>query len=148
MDWWIWIVAACVLGIAEMLIPLDFYLLFLGAAAFIVGLLVALFEQLGMAELAWLQWALFAGIALLLLVFGRRLARRYIDTSEGLGNASEIEGQEVEIQARIGVGDTGRGLAKGTSWNVRNLDDTPLEAGDRCQVVRRAGLTLDVNKVR
>ena len=144
MEWWIWLVLACALGIAEMIIPLDFYLLFLGGSALTVGLVTASLEPVGVAPQAGWQWLLFALIAPILLVFGRGLAWRYIHGSDPSAAGHDIEDQEIEVQDRIAVGETGRGLAKGTSWTIRNLGEKTLEAGDRCQVLSRDGLTLSV----
>ena len=72
MGWWGWIVAGALLLAAELMIPTDFFLVFLGVAALAVGLV-------GLAGIdlpTWGQWLLFAAIALVLLVGVRRPLQR------------------------------------------------------------------------
>ena len=67
MAWWFWIVLGAVLLAAEVIIAADFYLVFFGIAALVVGLLAVFGVELPV----WSQWLLFAGLAIAGLVVYR-----------------------------------------------------------------------------
>jgi membrane protein implicated in regulation of membrane protease activity len=63
-QWWGWIVVGALLLSSELFVPTDFFLVFLGVAALLVG-------GVGLTGLAlpiWAQWLLFAALSLVLLV--------------------------------------------------------------------------------
>ena len=68
MPWWGWVTVGALLLAAEMtIVDLEFYLVFLGASAFLVGMP-------GLAGLPlpyWLQWIVFAFLSIASLVFFR-----------------------------------------------------------------------------
>ena len=60
MQWWAWIaVGAILLGSEMAFVDAQFYLVFIGSAALIVGLL----DLAGCMPAEWLQWTLFAVLA-------------------------------------------------------------------------------------
>ena len=69
MPWWVWLLIGILLFTTEvMVVDLEFYLIFIGLAAIIVGLL-----DLGdMPWQPWAEWLSFFGIALVSLYFFRR----------------------------------------------------------------------------
>src|SRR5471030_2849286 len=71
MQWWAWIaVGAILLGSELTLVNAQFYLVFLGISALVVGLL----EVTGLIAADWLQWATFAVIAVIsMLTFRNRI---------------------------------------------------------------------------
>src|SRR6202521_4876145 len=74
MQWWAWIaVGAVLLGSELAFVDAQFYLVFVGAAALVVG-----FLSLARADLAvWLQWLIFAALAVSSMVgFRRRIYER------------------------------------------------------------------------
>src|ERR1700726_2329317 len=74
MQWWAWIaVGAILLGSELAFVDAQFYLVFVGSSAFVVGML-----QLAGLELAgWLQWLIFAALAVAsMLTFRRRIYER------------------------------------------------------------------------
>ena len=69
MQWWAWIaVGAILLGSELTLVNAQFYLVFLGVSALIVGVLQ--FTRLVTAD--WLQWTIFAVIAVVSMFTFRR----------------------------------------------------------------------------
>jgi membrane protein implicated in regulation of membrane protease activity len=69
MAWWIWIVLGAILLGAEVVIAADFWLVFFGASAFILGLVGAFGITLPLP----VQWLLFAAVAVLgVWLFGGR----------------------------------------------------------------------------
>ena len=74
---WGWIVVGAALLGAELLVPSDFFLVFLGLAALAVGLV----GFVGPTLPAWAQWTLFAVLAVVSLVgFRRRVRARFAQT--------------------------------------------------------------------
>ena len=74
MTWWGWIIAGAILLGAELaFVSAQFYLMFIGIAAILVGLAALV---LPLPE--WLEWALFAVLALVSMVtFRSRIYRRF-----------------------------------------------------------------------
>jgi membrane protein implicated in regulation of membrane protease activity len=85
MQWWAWIAVGAVLLVLELtLIAADFYLVFLGIAALVIGILTLT----GIVTAAWLQWLVFAALAAFSMVTFRRwvyerLRRKLPDMKSG-----------------------------------------------------------------
>ncbi len=70
MAWWLWSIFGLALLAAELLVPTGFFVFFFGVSGVLVGSLVGI----GWVEDPWIEWVLFSGLAIvLLLVFRRRL---------------------------------------------------------------------------
>lgn len=141
MPWWGWIVVGAVLLASEMVVTTQFYLVLLGAAALVMGLL-------GMAGLEgpiWMQWVQFGALSVFFFVaFRRRVWRRVMERQDKL---KEPLIDEVGVaEEAIPPGGTGRIELRGSFWTVRNQGNTPLEAGARARVVRVDGLFLHVER--
>jgi len=137
MAWWAWILAGLVLLGLELALG-TFYLVFLGIAAIIVGLLA----MFGASGPLWLEWMLFiafsAGLVLLLRkpLLGRLKIRsdpRDIDTLVGVA--------AVAIDT-IPPGGIGKVEMRGTVWTAHNASREPLARGERCRVEWVQGLSL------
>ena len=74
MAWWAWMVLGIgLLGVEMFLIDAQFYLVFIGLSAAIVGLL----GLVGVELPAWTQWLVFAVLAVVaMLAFRRRMVSR------------------------------------------------------------------------
>lgn len=139
MEWWVWlIVGFCLLGV-EIFAPTGFYLFMFGVSAVLVGGLVAL----DLGGPAWLQWGLFAILAILQMLFLRKHVIKVLKSKEP-GTASEIVGAEVVLDGQIPAGGEGRGELRGTTWRVKNAGTAALSAGARIRVNEVNGLTLIV----
>jgi membrane protein implicated in regulation of membrane protease activity len=139
MPWWGWIVVGAVLLGAEIVVPTDLYLLFLGLSALAVGLLGAF----GLDAPASVQWALFGAFSVISLVFFRsRVRARFTERGRDPRVDDTLVG-EVAIPAEtLAPGATGRAELRGTVWTVRNAGSSPLPAGSRARVERVEGLLL------
>jgi membrane protein implicated in regulation of membrane protease activity len=140
MQWWAWItVGAILLGSELTFVNAQFYLVFVGGAALVVGLL-----DLAGAPLAdWTQWVLFAVLAAVSLVgFRRRLyARLYRKLPVfNLGP----EGELVILPQALPPGESCRLEHRGSTWSAVNGGETTIPAGKHAQIVRVDGLTLVV----
>ena len=136
MAWWGWIVAGGLLLAAELLVPADFYLVFLGVSALAVGGLAALGLQP-----SWLQWVLFAVFAAASTVAFRRSVRgRFREESGAVRD--NLVGEWAVLSQTLAPGAHGSAELRGTVWNVRNAGEAPLAAGTRARVERVEGLLL------
>jgi membrane protein implicated in regulation of membrane protease activity len=141
MQWWAWIaVGAILLGSELAFVDAQFYLVFVGTSAFIVGMLQL--TGLGMPE--WLQWLVFAATAATsVLTFRRRIyerMRRKLPAMKG-GPAGEI----ITLPTELSPGETCRLEYRGGSWSAINGGKAAIPAGARARIDRVDGLTLVVH---
>ncbi len=138
MDWIIWLVAACILGVGEMHQG-GFYLLPFAAGA---GL-AALVSLLGVGAL--LSAILF--VLTSVIVFGalRPVARRHRRLPPAIRTgAAALVGRRAMVLERI-ANDEGVGCVKidgGEVWTARSYDeDEVIDVGERVEVVEIRGAT-------
>jgi len=143
MPWWGWIVVGGVLLAAELfVVPTDFFLVFLGVAAILVGGVAWLAPGLSASA----EWALFAALAIALLVgFRRRLKARMAGAPPPRVDDTLV-GERGVAQAGIAASGEGRIELRGTTWSARNLGEVAIEPGTSVRVERVEGLTLCVRK--
>ena len=137
MTWWGWTIAGAILLGGELLfVNAQFYLVIIGSAAILVGLASAV---LPLAD--WLQWALFAVLAIVsMLTFRNRIYRRFRATLPEV--ESGPQGGIITLPAALAAGDSCQAEYGGTFWTVRNDSSTPLPAGSRARIVGVQSLTL------
>lgn len=141
MSWWAWMIGGAVLFGAELaFIDAQFYLVFVGSAAMIVGLLVA-----STPVEPWAQWALFAVLSIASMVLFRgRIYRRL------RGHPPEVHtgpgGGVVTLPVALAPGESCQTEHAGSFWTVRNDGEVPLPSGTRARIVRIQGLTLLVHR--
>ena len=141
MPWWGWlVVGVALLGVEMFLLDAQFYLVFLGVSAAIVGLL-ALF---GVVLPEWAQWLLFAALALITMVTFRQRLYRLVRGRTGTVEERLTLGDRVVIPARLEAGQSCRVEYRGSSWTARNVDQLALEAGREAVIAHVDGLTLHV----
>jgi membrane protein implicated in regulation of membrane protease activity len=117
----------------------QFYLVFVGASALVVGILALA----GAATADWLQWLIFAALAVTsLLTFRGRVYERMRRTLPVMrsGPAGEI----VTLPLELPPGETCRLEYRGSSWSAINAGESVIAAGSRARVERVDGLTLVV----
>ncbi|WP_332811397.1 NfeD family protein [Sphingomonas sp.] len=132
---WAWLIAAAVMGIAEILVP-GVFLIWLAAAAAVTGV-VALALPIGPAS----QFALFGLLSLAAVYFGRRIyAANPIESSDPLLNdrATRLIGETLVVVAAIENG-RGRVAVGDTVWPARGAD---AAIGSRVRVTGAEGTAL------
>lgn len=135
--WILWLVAAGVFGIGEMLTTGFFLAPFaLGAA------LAAVTDAVGAGGIA--SWIVFVLVSILSLAIIRPIAKSHIKMPPQIrtGSAALI-GKQAIVLERI-VNDEGVGCVKigGEVWTARSLDDDEvIEKGTRVQVIDIRGAT-------
>jgi membrane protein implicated in regulation of membrane protease activity len=140
MQWWAWIaVGAILLGAELAFVDAQFYLVFLGLPALIVGFLSAA----GAAPAVWLQWLIFAVLAVVSMVgFRRRIYERLRRNLPPVqcGPAGEC----VILAAALSPGESCRIDYRGSSWSAVNGGNAVIAAGASALIERVDGLTLVV----
>lgn len=145
MPWWAWMVIGGGLLATELVIQTDFWLVVLGAAALAMSGLVWLAVWFGLDIPPWWQWLAFAALSVLAAVFVRRRLR---ETFAGAapGVPPEFVGESATARESIEPGGIGAIELRGSTWQARNVGESPLRAGARVRVERVEGLLLDVRE--
>ena len=141
MQWWAWItVGALLLGSELTFVNAQFYLVFVGAAALVVGFL----NLAGALPAVWTQWSLFALLAIVsLLAFRRRVYERIRHSLPDIKLGPK--GETVILPAELPPGGSCRLEFRGCSWNAVNGGRLVIAAGERARIDRVEGLTLVVH---
>jgi inner membrane protein len=141
MQWWAWIAVGAVLLVLELtLIAADFYLVFLGVAALIIGILTLM----GLLPAAWLQWVAFGAVAAVSMVtFRRWVYERLRHKFPGVNSGPA--GQTVVLAEELKPGESCRLEYRGSSWSAINGGTSSIVAGARARIDRVDGLTLVVH---
>lgn len=140
--WILWVIAACVFAVGELLTTGFFLAPFaLGAA------LAAVVEVTGAGELA--AWIVFIVGSLMTLAVIRPIARAHLRTPPQIrtGAAALVDKTAIVLE-RI-VNDEGVGCIKvdGEVWTARAYDhEQPIEAGTRVVIVEIKGATALVTE--
>ena len=138
---WGWMVVGAALLGAELMIPADFFLVFLGLSALVVGLL----GLIGPATPAWAQWTLFGVLSVVSLVgFRRRVRSRFIQTGSDPRVNDTLAGEVAVAREALAPGAIGKAELRGSVWNARNAGRQALAAGQRARVERVEGLVLQL----
>jgi membrane protein implicated in regulation of membrane protease activity len=137
MTWWGWTIAGAILLGAELaFVNAQFYLVFIGSAAILVGL-----ATLGLPLAPWVQWALFAALAILsMLLFRSRVYQRFHGTMPTVNTGPT--GGLIRLQVALGAGESCQAEYGGSFWTVRNDSDTTIPSGSRARIVNVRALTL------
>jgi len=142
MLWWIWVLIAIVLVVAEML-TLDLVLLMLAGGA----LAAALAAELGVDNIV-AQGVVWAVVSLLLLLFLRRWMLQHL----------KLRGKQAQTNAQSYVGRTGVTVTEVTAaggrikflgevWTARSADGTTVPNGTHVTVTQIDGATAVVEAV-
>ncbi len=137
MPWWGWVLAGTLLLGSELFVTTEFYLIFLGFAALVVGL----FLLAGFDPPVWTQWLCFALLAAFFLVGFRRRVWQKLGNSEAPVQ-DRVVGEIATVSERIEPGQQGRAELRGTVWTVRNVGELPLEPGQHARTEDLEGLVL------
>ena len=140
MPWWGWMGIGMLLLAAELfIIEADFYLVFLGVAAALTGLLGLAVP--GMPP--WLQWLAFAMLALVLMVLFRKRVYRLL-RREVADLPNDMLREQVALPDGLPVDGSCRVELRGSTWTARNVGSAPIAPGGTARVVGVEGITLKV----
>ncbi len=140
MTWWAWMVlGAVILGAELFAIDAQFYLVFLGISAALVG--AASLAGIEMAEST--QWLAFALLSLaFFFTFRRALYGKIRGGAPGFQET--ITGDTVSVSGDLATGAEGRAALRGSEWTIRNVGVETIAAGTRAKVVKIDGVILHV----
>ncbi len=139
-DTFIWLGAAAVLAITEMmtynLVTIWFAL---GAVA---AFLLSLFSVP-----VWIQVTAFVFVSAILLIFTKPLVKRKLDAKKIPTNADRVIGAEAVVTQEIDPLN-GSGLVKvfGQVWSAKSEDETEIAVGEKVTVKQIQGVKLVVSK--
>ena len=140
MTWWAWMILGAVLLGAELFaVDAQFYLVFLGVSAAVVGLAALL----GITLPEWAQWLAFAIVSIIFFVTFRKTLYDKL-RSGGAGYQQRYLGEMVTVGDDIAPGGRGRAHYRGSDWNIQNVGESAITAGGQAKVVEVDGLTLKV----
>lgn len=144
MPWWGWmIIGALLLGSELLGVEAAFYLVFIGIAAFVTGLV-----ELAGADLEpWMQWILFSVIAVVLTVFFRKKLYAKL-RGQGVGYETGPAGEVVTVEQALEPGQSGRMAYRGTDWTIVNDSDQAFAPGQRVRIGRVDGLKLNLETIK
>lgn len=141
MPWWGWmIVAVLALAVEMFVFDAQFYLVFFGISAAIVGL----FGLSGINLPDWAQWLALSILAVASMVTFRKRAYELVHRRTGHVEQRLTVGDRVTVPVRLEPSQTCRVDYRGSSWTARNVDERPIEAGHEAIIARIDGLTLMV----
>ncbi len=141
MPWWAWLIVGIgLLGVEMFVIDAQFYLVFLGASATLVGLL----GLAGITTPEWAQWLIFSLLSIVTMVAFRRRLYELVRARSGHVEERLTVGDRVLVPVRLEPGQTCRVDYRGSSWTARNVDEQPIEAGREAAIAQVDGLTLQV----
>lgn len=142
MTWWAWMILGAFLFGAELFaIDAQFYLVFLGLSAALVGALGAL--GIAMPESA--QWLIFAALSLVsMFTFRKALYEKIRGGAPGFH--AGMAGEQLVIPEDLEAGQTIRASFRGSNWTVVNEGTGRITKGDQVRIRRSEGLTLYVGE--
>ncbi len=140
MPWWAWLGTGIVLvGIELVGADLAFYLVFVGAAAMVVGIV----EAAGAELPATGQWLAFAALAVAgMVLFRERLYNRL--RAPGFDNAVAGAAGRVSVAEAVPPGGSTRVGLRGTEWDASNIGATAIAAGTTARVIKVEGNVLQI----
>ena len=131
--WHVWLLAACLIVVVELVLLGSYYLLALAAGAAVVGGVAAFMDLSATAQ--WLIFTLATIIAALLM--------RYLRTPVIKDDVSHMVGALVSVMEAVSP--RGRVVYKSVTWAAESADK--LEKGASARVVGVRGSTLYVTKI-
>jgi membrane protein implicated in regulation of membrane protease activity len=141
MQWWAWIaVGAILLGSELAFVDAQFYLVFVGASALVVGFM----ELAGLLPAIWMQWLLFGALAVFSMVTFRRRIYDRMRSKLPIMKSGPV-GESLVLPAELQPGETCRLEYCGSSWNAINGGKALIVAGQRARIDRVNGVTLVIH---
>ncbi len=136
----VWIIASVVFFIIELATVQ------LATVWFVFGALAALLAAFLGAPL-WLQITLFILVSVLLLIFTRPLAKKWLFRNKEATNSDRCIGRQAAVTEEIdNNAGTGAVRVLGLTWTARSADGAVIPAGRTVTVIRIEGVKLIVER--
>ena len=144
MPWWGWITIGALFLAAEMtFVDLAFYLVFLGASAFVVGL-IGLAGPPAAYWPEWFQWIVFAFLSIASLVFFRQRLYAKLHPPADAKISEGVNGALATATDDIAAGARGSVTLRGATWTAQNTGSQAIPTGSPCRVLSADGLVLKI----
>ena len=141
MAWWSWGILGMALLCVELLaVDAQFYLVLAGVAAILVGLL----GLVGIDLPVYLQWLLFAVLAIATMFTVRGKIYGKLMSNPKLGKIDTDLDQHVVVTQELAPGKSCRLEYRGSGWTALNVGEQAIAAGDSARIDSIEGLTLHV----
>jgi len=138
--WWGWLILGTLLLCAELFaIDAQFYLIFIGIGAIVVGLIGAV----GIDLPGWAQWILFAALSLASMFTIRRQLYEKLRGRAG-GLPPTAAGDRITVGQDVAPGQTCRAEYRGTFWTAVNVGSAPIPSGTVAVIDSIEGLNLRI----
>ena len=143
MAWWGWCIFGVVLlGVELLAVDAQFFLVFAGLAAILVGL----FGLVGLELPVWGQWLAFAVIAVgSMFTLRRQIYVKFM--SKPMGAVSTDVDQRIVLTQDLAPGRSCRIQYRGSGWTALNVGDQPISSGGTARIDSIEGVTLRVRAV-
>jgi len=133
------VVGIGLMGLELMLVDAAFYLLFIGFAACVVGLIA----MVGIDLPIWGQYIAFAALAgLSVMGFREGLYRRLRGGSRSVEQTAK--GRRVRVDRDLAPGQMGRAELQGTWWDAYNIGNELITSNEMATVVTTDGIALNI----
>jgi inner membrane protein len=143
MEWWGWcILGVALLGVELLAVDAQFYLVFAGVAAVVVGLLGLVGLELPIAG----QWLLFAVLAVTAMFTLRRPIYAKL-MNKPFANVNTDVDQRVLLTQELPPGKTCRIEYRGSGWTALNIGDQVIPPGGAARIDSIDGVTLRVRAI-
>ena len=143
MPWWAWMVLGIgLLGVEMFVIDAQFYLVFLGVSAILVGLAGIAGPDLP----PWIEWLSFAAVSVLTMFTLRRQLYEKV-RARPLGTVEGDVGGRVALAQDLDPGKSCRTEYRGSFWTAVNVGNLPIPAGSEARIEAIDGLTLHVRSI-
>jgi membrane protein implicated in regulation of membrane protease activity len=140
MAWYSWIIiGTLLLGVELFAVDAQFFLIFIGAGAIVVGLI----GMLGIDLPEWLQWLLFAVLSIAAMLTLRRELYAKL-RQRPLGKVDTDVDHRVLIPQELQPGKSMRVEYRGSGWTALNVGERAIPAGEEVRIESVDGLTLRV----
>ena len=95
----------------------------------------------------WLQVVIFLAVSMLLLIFTRPIAMKYMNKNVQKTNVNSLEGEmAVVIQTIDNLKGTGQVVIRGMEWATKAKEDKIIEKGTTVSVIAIEGVKLVVQE--
>lgn len=140
MAWWSWCILGVMLfGVELLAVDAQFYLVFAGVAAIVVGLL----GLVGIDLPIWAQWLSFAVLSIVAMFTIRQQLYAKL-MSKPLGKIDTDVDQRVVLGQELAPGKSCRIEYRGSGWTAVNVGPATIAAGDSARIEAIEGVTLRV----
>jgi membrane protein implicated in regulation of membrane protease activity len=143
MAWWLWCILGMLLFAVELFaVDAQFYLIFAGVAAVIVGLL----GLIGIDLPVWGQWLSFAVLSIVaMFTLRKQIYARLMGKPHG-PVASDVD-QRVVLSQELAPGMSCRIEYRGSGWTALNVGDRVIPPGGAARIDSVEGVTLRVRAI-